>query len=141
MEALMLIAESATLLPKFKQILADTFPSAFIIAMSNPGEFIIEFSNNSRVYVEDYGSSLEDIGWEADEIARIKEIFPGHHQVYNLAYRGIDAAKKVIIHLANSNQMMVDNDCGTLLLGADFVHKVIDEPNWYWFDDLQQDDQ
>jgi hypothetical protein len=140
MQALMLIAESATLLPKFKQILADTFPSAFIIAMSNPGEFVIEFSNNSRVYVEDYGCSLEDIGWEADEIARIKEIFPTHHQVYSLAYRGIDAAKKVIIHLANSNQMMVDNDCGTLLLGADFVRKVIDEPNWYWFDDLQQND-
>jgi hypothetical protein len=141
MQALMLIAESATLLPKFKQTLANAFPSALISNMSNPGEFVIEFSNDSRVYVEDYGSSLEDIGWEADEIVRIKEIFPVHHQIYSLAYHGIDAAKKVIIHLANSNQMMVDNDCGTLLLGADFVHKVINEPNWYWFDDLHQDDQ
>ncbi len=137
----MLLAESATLLPKFKQILATAFPTASISDIGKPGEFVIKFADNSRVYIEDYGFSLEDIGWEANEIAHIKEIFPVHHQVYSLAYRGIDAAKKVIIHLANSSQMMVDNDCGTLLLGPDFVRKVLDEPNWYWFDDLQQDDQ
>jgi hypothetical protein len=137
----MLIAESAALLPEFRQRLAHAFPAAHISDMGQPGEFFIAFPNNSRVYAEYYGSSLQDIGWEEDEIACIQKVFPTIHHVYSLAYRGIEAAKEVVVHLADSNQMMVDNDCGTLVLGADFVRKVINEPAWYWFDDLQQHDQ
>jgi hypothetical protein len=137
MEALMLVAASATLLPEFKQTLATAFPTASITDTSNEHEFVIQFSDASRVWLEDYGSNLELIGWEEQEVAVIRRVLPITHQVYSLAYRGIEAAKKVIIHLANSNQMLVDNDFGTLIVGADFVRKVTNEPNWNWFEDLE----
>ena len=137
MQALMLVAASATLLPEFKQTLAGAFPTASIIDTSNEHEFVIEFSATSRVWIEDYGSNLESIGWDEQEVAFIRKTLPVSHQVYSLAYRGIEAAKKVIIHLANSNQMLVDNDFGTLMVGADFVRKVINEPDWNWYGDLE----
>jgi len=137
MQVLMLVAASATLLPEFKQALAAAFPAALISGTSDKQEFVIEFSSTSRVWLEDYGSNLESIGWDEQEAAFIQNILPVKHQVYSLAYRGIEAAKKVIIHLANSNQMLVDNDFGTLMVGADFVHKVINEPNWNWYEDLE----
>jgi hypothetical protein len=140
MQALMLVAESATLLPEFKRVLANAFPSALLSNLPNEGEFSIVFSPDSRVYVEDYGASLEAIGWEKAEITRIKEVFPTSHHVYSLAYHGIAAAKKVVLPLANSNRLMIDNDCGTLLPSADFVRKLLAEPTWNWFDDLQQHD-
>jgi hypothetical protein len=128
MQALMLVAASAALLPKFKQTLAAAFPTALLSNTSNKHEFVIEFSNRSRVWVEDYGSSLEDIGWEEEEINFIKRVLPVNYH---------EAAKEVIIHLANSNQMLVDNDFGTLMVGADFVRKVINEPAWNWYEDLE----
>jgi len=137
MEALMLVAASATLLPEFKQTLAAAFPTASITDTSNEHEFVIDFSATSRVRIEDYGSNLESIGWAEQELSCIKRTLPVSHHVYSLAYRGIEAAKKVIIHLANSNRMLVDNDFGTLMVGADFVHKVITEPDWNWYEDLK----
>jgi hypothetical protein len=137
MEALMLVAASATLLPEFKQTLATAFPTASITDTSNEHGFVIEFSATSRVWIEDYGSNLESIGWDEQEVCFIKKTLPINYQVYSLAYHGIEAAKKVIIHLANSNEMLVDNDFGTLMVGADFVCKVINEPAWNWYEDLE----
>ncbi|RZL08501.1 MAG: hypothetical protein EOO62_15190 [Hymenobacter sp.] len=137
MQALMLITDSATLLPTFRQILVRAFPAALLRDTATPAEFVIDFLAHGRVYIEYYGCSLEAIGWDEVEIACIKQVLPLHQHVYSLAYRGIEAAKKVILHLANSNELLVDNDCGTLMRGADFVRKVLDEPTWYWFDDLQ----
>jgi len=136
MQALMLVAESAALLPEFRQRLTQAFPAAPISDRGQTGEFRIAFPNNERVYVEYYGASLQAIGWEEAEITCIQKVLPTTHHVYSLAYRGIEAAKKVVVQLANSNRVMVDNDCGTLLIGADFVRKVLNEPHWYWFDDL-----
>jgi hypothetical protein len=110
---------------------------ALISDLADQRGFAVEFSSKSRVYIEDYGSSLDDIGWEEKEIELITSFFPDSHQVYSIAYRGIEAAKKAIIELANSDRMLVDNDFGTLMSGQDFVHKVLAEPDWYWFDDLR----
>ncbi len=136
MEALMLVAASATLLPEFRQILAAAFPSAFISITSASQEFVIEFSNTSRAYIEYYGTDLESIGWEKQEIEFIKTTLPVSQHVYSIAYRGLEAAKRVVIQLADFKQMLVDNDFGTLMVGEDFVRKLIQAPNWNWYDDL-----
>jgi hypothetical protein len=141
MQALMLVADSATLLPEFKRILATAFPAAFISDIYGNQEFTIKFSNTSRVCIEYYGTDLESIGWEEQEIAFIKRTLPVSQHVYSIAYRGLDAAKSVIAQLADSNQMLVDNDFGTLMVGEDFVRKVVQEPNWNWYDDLEKHDQ
>ncbi len=130
----MLLADSGTLLPEFRLQLTTAFPAAHFHDLADCNGFMLEFTPSSRVYVEYYGTSLTD--WEGAELAYIEAALPGTQHVYSLAYRGIEAAKKVVVQLADSRHVLIDNDCGTLLRGDDFVHKVLAEPSWYWFDDL-----
>ena len=136
MEALMLVADQADLLPHFRAVLQARFPAATIADLADQTGFVIEFSPQTRAYVEYFGDNLEQIGWDEQEIAFITSLLPTSHHVYSIRYRGVEAGKQVIISLADSPKMVVDNDCGTLLKGDDFVRKVLAEPEWYWFDDL-----
>ncbi|UOQ71043.1 hypothetical protein [Hymenobacter cellulosilyticus] len=134
MQALILVTGQSNLLSRFRTILQIRFSTATIAEYGNPGEFVVQFSGHHQLFVEYYGQNLAD--WDDDEVAFIKSALPTAQHVYSLGYRGIEFAKQAIISLANSVEMIVDNDCGTLLTGADFVRKVLAEPNWYWFDDL-----
>ncbi len=134
MQALMLLADSGTLLPEFRRRLATAFPAARFHDLADRDEFMLEFTPDSRVYIEYYGTSLAD--WEGTELDYIQAALPVTQHVYSLAYRGIEAAKKVVVQLADSRHVLIDNDNGTLLRGDDFVRKVLTEPSWYWFDDL-----
>jgi hypothetical protein len=134
----MLIAESADLILHFKQICKASFPTATFHDTVDREGFMLEFFGGlpNRIWIENAGSNLEAIGWEGPESTFIRSYFPAAHHIYSISYHSIDTAKKVITQLANSTQVLIDNDCGTLMLGQDFVHKVLAEPNWYWFDDL-----
>jgi hypothetical protein len=134
MQALMLLAGTGTLLPGFRQRLATAFPAARFSKMAGDDEFLLAFAPDSRMYVEYYGTDLTN--WEGTELTYIKSVLPVAQHVYSLAYRGLEAAKKVVVQLADSQHVLVDNDNGTLLRGDDFVRKVLAEPTWYWFDDL-----
>jgi hypothetical protein len=140
METIMLIAEKSDLLPVFKQKVEYAFPTAFISDLGNnqPG-FVIELSSRSRIYIEFYGNDLESIGWEGFEVELITNRFPLSHYVYGISYHSLETVKRVIVILANSDQMLVDNDFGTLLVGSDFVQKIHAEPNWIWWDNLSQE--
>ncbi len=139
MQGLMLVAESADLLPEFRRILVQAFPTAAFHSVVDGRGFVLDFLEQppNRIWVEDAGPSLEAIGWEPAEITFITSYFSANKQVYSIDYHNINTIKKVIVLLADSDQFLVDNDCGTLLLGKDFVHKVRAEPDWYWFDDLK----
>ncbi|WP_310397823.1 hypothetical protein [Hymenobacter sp.] len=132
----MLIAEASDLLPTFRQALREAYPMALISDMANQSDFAIEFSTHSRVYIEYDGPDLESIGWEVDEISIITTQFRQCPNVYSLAYHGIDAIKQVVIILANSDQVMIDNDCGDLMIGSMFVARILKEPDWNWLQDF-----
>lgn len=134
MQALILLADSGTLLPEFRRRLATAFPAGRFCDLAGDDEFMLEFAPDSRVYVEYYGTSLTD--WKDADLAYIKAMLPMAQHVYSLAYLGIEAAKQAVVQLADSPRVLIDNDNGTLLQGNAFVRKVLAEPTWYWFDDL-----
>lgn len=137
MESVLLIAKSAHLLPQFRQALVEAFPLAKTSELTVYSEqLVLEFSSCSRIYIENYGSDLANIGWEDAEIKLITKHFFPEHWVYAISYRSIELVKQVVHVLADSNQLWVDNDCGTLLPGADFGRKMREQPSWSWFDDL-----
>lgn len=135
----MLVAASANLVPKFGQALAEALPSASFSDLADRTGFFVDFGNRTRLYVEDYGDNLPEIGFDETEIAFIKTYFPTCQHVYSLAYRGIEAAKKAIAVLVEIQPLIVDNDFGTLLPGMDFVTKMAQQPHWNWFNDLEAD--
>ena len=136
MQAVMLIAGASDLLPTFRQALRQAYPTALISDMANQPDFAIEFSTRSRVCVEYYGPDLESIGWGKDEMSIITAHFSQRPNVYSLAYRGIDAVKQVVVILANSDQVMIDNDCGDLMIGSTFIARILKEPDWNWLQDF-----
>ena len=139
MQGLMLIADSTELIPEFKQILVKAFPAATFSDIVDEDGFVLEFFGQlpNRIWIRAAGSDLEYIGWEAPEIEFITSYFPTNRHTYSIDYHSITTVKKAIVLLANSDHMLVDNDCGTLMPGRDFVRKVLAEPSWYWFDDLR----
>jgi len=113
------------------------FPYASVEKTSAASEFVVHVSERSRIYLEYYGSKLDDIGWSEEEIDLINHLLPlNTYHIYSIAYHSMKAAKEAIVSLADSSDLLVDNDCGTLLPGHEFVSKVRQNPDWNWFDDL-----
>ncbi|TGE04851.1 hypothetical protein [Hymenobacter fodinae] len=111
------------------------FSQATFHPMAGAGEFAAMLPSNQRVFFEYYGS-IEQIGWDEEELAFIEEYFPCLRHVYSLSYSGLEFIKQVLVHIADSPDFLVDNDCGTLLPGHEFMLKIKQEPNWHWFDDV-----
>lgn len=131
----MLITAKSGLLPIFKQKLHSAFPTASFADATD--QFVVHISSRSRIYVEYAGSDLEYIGWEPQEIAVIIQQLPLQQHIYSIAYHEINAVKTVIVSLANSDDVIVDNDFGDLLAGSAIVARILDEPNWNWLQDFR----
>lgn len=140
MEAVMLIANSPDLLPSFKKTLKSVFPLVFITDIADRDGFVVDPAGRSRIWVEFYGDNLESIGWEASEIEIITSKFQSAHYVYSIAYHNLEQVKKVIISLANNDEVMVANDCGDLLVGSKLVTRILNNPHWNWLQDFQDRD-
>ena len=135
MQSIMLIAESPDLLPEFERILEPVFPTAFISEIGGRPGFVIDLSVSSRIWVEYAGTDLERIGWEPLEVAAITQHLPKQQHIYEVAYHDVNAVKLAIIHLADSDEVLVDNDCGDLMSGAELVKRIKNNPNWDWLRD------
>jgi hypothetical protein len=135
MEAVMLIAEKPDLLPVFKHKLQLAFPTASFTNATN--QFVVHISSRTRIYIEYAGTDLEYIGWEPEEITAIIHHLPKQQHIYSIAYHEINAVKAVLVSLANSDDIMVDNDCGSLLVGSAIVARILIEPNWNWLQDFR----
>ena len=127
MQAVMLIAEASDLLPAFRPALRQAYPTALISDRAKSPDSANAFSTHSRVYVEYHGPDLESVGWDEHEISAITDRFPQRPHVYGLAYLGIGAIKQVVVILANRDQVVIDNDCGNLMIGATLVAKKLFE--------------
>ena len=114
MQSVLLVTESAHLLPEFRQALVSALPLVKTSELTDyPTQLVLEFSSRSRVYIEIYGSDLVDIGWEDVELALILAHFPQAHWVYAISYHSLELVKQVLQVLADSDRLWVDNDCGT----------------------------
>ena len=49
-----------------------------------------------------------------------------------LEYSDLELAKKVLITIADDDQVVIDNDFGTVLSGKEFVRKLKTEVDWDW---------
>ena len=138
MEAINLITETQGLLPVFKERIGKVLPKGIITDQKDLSGFVVQNKGSDRLYVNYDGTSLEEaaLGWREAELAFIHQHFPFKLHVYSIHYRVLATIKAVLVSIANSDRMLVDNDFGTLMLGRDFVRKVLAEPNWHWFDDL-----
>lgn len=134
MESVMFVAAASNLLPIFKQKLQSAFPTASFTDATD--QFVIHVSGRSRIYVEYAGTDLEYIGWEPQNIAVIFQKLTHQQHVYSIAYHDINAVKTAITHIADSDEVMVDNDCGDLLVGSELVRKIRNNPNWNWLRDF-----
>lgn len=130
----MLVASQQGLLPHFQKQMRQRFPHALFYRMGQPGEFALEIPHAGKIYFEDY-EGIEGIGWDEEELALIRDYFPTPPHVYSIAYLGLEFVKEALLTIANSPVYLVDNDCGTLLPGHEFVLKIGQNPGWYWFDD------
>jgi hypothetical protein len=138
MEAINLITETGELLAIFKEQIREVLPKGILIDQKDLSSFVVQNRGSDRLYVNYDGTSLEKaaFGWNETELAFIYRYFPSELHVYSIHYRSLATIKAVLVRIADSDRMLVDNDFGTILLGQDFVHKILAEPNWYWFDDL-----
>ncbi|MET4073238.1 hypothetical protein [Hymenobacter sp. UYCo722] len=140
MESVMLIADNSELLPVFKSTLKSVFPTAAISDIGGRPGFVLELSSRGRIWVEVENDSLESIGWEDFEIELIIRKFPSTRYVYSIAYHSIEVVKQVIVSIANNDQVLVDNDCGDLLVGSELVARILHNPGWNWLQDFQDKD-
>ena len=136
MESIMLVAAEANLLPVFKQKLQAAFPSASFTDATD--QFVVHISSRSRIYVEYAGTDLEFIGWEPQEVAVITQKLIQQQHIYIIAYHDINLVKTAIANLADSPDVLVANDCGDLLVGAEFVKKIRSNPDWNWLQDFRE---
>ena len=136
MESIMLVAAEANLLPVFKQKLQAAFPSASFTDATD--QFVVHISSRSRIYVEYAGTDLEFIGWEPQEVAVITQKLIQQQHIYIIAYHDINLVKTAIANLADSPDVLVANDCGDLLVGAEFVKKIRRNPDWNWLQDFRE---
>ena len=138
METVILITEAADLLPVFQRQVSKILPNGIISTQENQLDFVVQNKGSDRLYVEYNGTSLEAVfDWGESELAFIHEYFPAELHVYSIQYRSLPTIKTALISIANSDRIIIYNDFGTLMLGRDFVDKVLAEQNWYWFDDLK----
>ncbi|MBX0289548.1 hypothetical protein K3G63_03815 [Hymenobacter sp. HSC-4F20] len=136
MESILLIAEKATLLPAFKESIQKAFPCSVINDQPGLTGFVVQVKKSNRLYVDYYGSSLSAIlGWTETELALIDHHFPAGFHLYNIHYRSIETIKKVIMEVAASQKMLIDNDFGTFLTADSFVSKIMQNPYWDWRND------
>jgi hypothetical protein len=140
MESVMLIADNPDLLPVFRRTLESVFPADTIFDICGRPGFVIELSSRSRIWVEVENDNLESIGWEDFEIELIIRKFPSTLNVYSIAYHSIEVVKQVIVSIADNDQVLVDNDCGDLLVGSELVARIINNPHWNWLQDFRDRD-
>ncbi len=139
MEAMMIITGSSESLPYFKQVIGNALPKSTITDQGDPATgFAVQNAGSDRLYVDYYGTDLISIGWDEAEIGWISRQFPAECYVYSIQYRAINTVKKILVRIANSNQIIVDNDCGALMKGSDFVAEIINNPEWNWLEDFSK---
>ncbi|GAB2785219.1 hypothetical protein HNQ93_002551 [Hymenobacter luteus] len=136
MESILLIAEKAALLPAFKESIQKVFPCGVITDQPGLTGFAVQIKGANRLYVDYYGTSLSVIlGWTEDELALIAHHFPAGFHLYNIHYRSLETIKKVIIEVAASQKILIDNDFGTFLTANSFVSMLMRNPHWDWRND------
>ncbi|MFD1470372.1 hypothetical protein ACFQ48_19245 [Hymenobacter caeli] len=139
METIMLITGSSESLPYFKQTIGDALPKSTVTDQGDPTVgFIVQNAGSNRLYVDYCGNDLISIGWNESEIDWISQQFPAEYYAYSIQYRTINTVKKILVRIANSDQILVDNDCGQLMKGTDFVTEIINNPEWNWLKDLSK---
>ena len=84
------------------------------------GQFVIS-SGNSRAYLQQ-NTSTEDES-EPEQVALYRSAMPTPIY-YILEYNDRHLACEVILAIADDPRLVVDNDHGTILQGAEFVHQI-----------------
>ncbi|WP_026351621.1 hypothetical protein [Hymenobacter aerophilus] len=135
MESVIVVTDSSETLPLFEKLMRQHLPSAVSNRMTDPEEFTVESSSGQRIYFRK-SDEVNAVGWDENELLIINHYFSSKPMVYTLSYREIDFVKWALSVLVDSSHYLIDNDCGTLLPGHEFVLKMRKNPNWYWFDDL-----
>ncbi|RSK49954.1 hypothetical protein [Hymenobacter rigui] len=135
MESVMLVSERGDLLAHFQLLIQQKLSDTDVTIQIESGDFVTERGSRTRIYFR-YDGSIEDVGWDEMELEFIRHYYSTEPHVYSLNYRGIEFVKEVLTLIANSSEYLIDNDCGTLLPGDEFVQKMQQNPTWYWFDDL-----
>jgi hypothetical protein len=139
--------EPKVALPRFWQQLRESLSETVISDLYEELDFVVELPdkswpyNSSRLYVQYNGQELASDGWEGDELAFIMEYFLSGCHVYTIHYRGLALMKRALEVLADSDQLLVNNDFGTLLPGREFIRKMAEHPQWNWFTDLEENAQ
>ena len=98
--------------------LKEALGKSWTIQATGGGGLAIE-ENNSRIYIH-----LDSIEQNAPVILD-----------YFIDYSDIELVKKVVETIANSGNVLVDNDFGTVLRGDQFVKRMKAEPGWNWRND------
>jgi hypothetical protein len=92
------------------------------------GEWIVD-NGKSRVYVarsESVNDELEPERLAAITSKMAKPVF------YSIDFSDLALCKKVMIAIVDDPELLVDNDHGVLLSGADFVRVLRSQAEWDW---------
>lgn len=85
-----------------------------------------------RVYVSRNDSVAEDL--EPEVRARIAAA-TASPAFYTVDFSDLQLCRRVLLAIADDPQLLIDNDHGVLLSGADFVRVLRSQPDWDWRQD------
>jgi hypothetical protein len=86
----------------------------------------------TRVYVSRNDSVADDL--EPEARARIAAATPSP-VFYTVDFNDLDLCRRVLLAIADDPRLLIDNDHGVLLSGADFVRVLRSQPDWDWRQD------
>ncbi len=117
-------------------VVPHTYDAEFMVRLSRTwrvmdtagGGAAIE-DGGSRVYVSRNDAVAEDMDPEAR--ARIAATIR-QPVFYTVDFSDIDLCRRVLVAIADDPRLLVENDHGVLITGADFVGVLRSQPDWDW---------
>ena len=101
------------------------------VAETVTGGSVIE-DGGARVYLSRNDAVAEDL--EPEARARIAAATPDP-VFYTVDFSDLNPCRRVLLAIADDPRLLIDNDHGVLLSGADFVRVLRSQPDWDWRQD------
>ncbi len=95
---------------------------------SEDGVWAIE-DDGQRVYVSRNNYVRDEL--DQERLRRITAIMPDP-VFYTIDFSDVDLCRRVLLSVADDSSLLVDNDRGVLLSGAEFIQVLLNQPGWDW---------
>jgi hypothetical protein len=116
-------------LSDFQPLLSEQWPVESAVR-----ERLVVQKDDSRVYLYEDKAFKNSITQDGFCSRALKGFFDDADDAnfFLLEYSDLEFAKKVLLAIADDEQIVIDNDFGTVMRGNEFIQKLKDESDWDW---------